>query len=210
MARPKQPKQPPARRDADPDIDRLYARMRDADAILRSKGRDATKIMERPIVKTGLETLAVAGSAGAIGIIAGRTGNANIGRTPLPLGLTVGVALQAANLMGWVPKQWAPLVSNIANGSVAGWGALQGASYGQAMAEQAGDPGVLRVGGASVAGMSGIGACGPSCPPTGPCPNPCPPGPPRELMPPNRAPGQWAMRAPLTEPEIAAISARYR
>ena len=124
------------------DVQSLYGSLRDQDEFLESRrGRDPQgPIRQRTVTEKVVETVEIAGTAAVIGVIAGRAGTPNFGSTPIPVGLTVGLAAHVANMFDVVPASWVPHVHNIANGAIAGWAAVWGAGQGAAMALRAGQP----------------------------------------------------------------------
>lgn len=156
--------------------DVLYSRMRDASAYLASRRDPGGTVVRRATAAFGV----AAGAAGT-GYIVGRTGHWNIGGTPLPWGLTLGVGLHALDVFGLVGG-FGEHVSNLANGAIASWATMMGAGYGQQARANAGQPAAP-----IVAGL--------------------PPSHPASSLPASR-PTQ--RRAPLTEAELVALSRRHR
>lgn len=141
----------------------LYGPMRDQAAHLKS-ARDGAR---GGATKKALEAGETAVAALATGVVAGRYGTANIPGTQIPGGLTVGAALMAGSIFGWVPPNYRDHAFRVGLGAFDAWVAMYGLGVGQQMAEKAGAPtGTVGIGG--LPGASGVG-CGPAvgCPPQG-------------------------------------------
>jgi hypothetical protein len=167
-------------------VDQLYGRMRDAHAYLsRDSGGSRSSTTHR--VTSALE---MAGGAAGVGLLAGRLNSWNIPRTPIPLGLAIGVGLHALDLFGFGGGLGEHL-SNVGNGAIASWASLIGAGYGQQLYAKANpeQPAAL------AAGTLGPGSA----------PQAMPARPHAPVM-----SGSRPRRGPLTEAELVAMSHRHR
>jgi hypothetical protein len=122
------------------DVESLYAPLRDMHRFAEARSRDPGPRLSagsKDAAVTGLEILAGAALAG---VLAGRSGSPDIGKTGLPLGITFGALGYAsphiARLFGVSSGAWGHHVQDVAIGLLAAGFTLWGLGQGQQMKDQ--------------------------------------------------------------------------
>jgi hypothetical protein len=162
------------------DVDGLYAPLKTQhDYLASQRDPEPKRNTQSHLIQSG----EVAAGAAALGLLAGRLGNANIGQTGIPIGLALGAFGHAVAFFGFAGR-YGEHVHNVSDGALAGWLTLWGAGQGTQMRLNAGGPA-----GPTTSGVS-TGACA-GCAPK------------------QMAQGAQAPK-PLTEAELQAIAQRRR
>lgn len=153
------------------DVGEVYDSMRDANRMLASRdaGRSALARTLEPSADTvtgrAVASTEVLAAAVAMGVLAARTGSANIPGTSIPAGPVIWLAGQAIAAFDrdiGLPEWVGPHAATFGTGALAAWGTLWGMGLGAGMREKAGlAPTDVRVGGLPGGSGAAIG-CGPS------------------------------------------------